>query len=108
VKTRVRRLAAAAALLSAAKLGVRFGVLAVREPGAAAQAAAPSDRAPPVRSAPPSSRSLVEALPPMKAAATGTTWSATPAKTQPPIEAQRGAPDIRGAQPLKPPPSNPG
>jgi hypothetical protein len=108
VKTRVRRLAAVAALSSAAMVGVRFGVQAVRAPGAAAQATAPSERAPPAMSAPPSRQALVEALPPVKTAATGTTWSATPARTQPPIEAQRGAPDIQGAQPLKPPPSNPG
>ncbi|EXI98642.1 hypothetical protein T210_0132495 [Burkholderia pseudomallei MSHR6137] len=74
--------------------------------------AAASDRA---RAAPPAltpapayappSRPLAKALPPMKVKPGGTSWNPDPATKPAPVEAQRGGPDIAGAQPLRPPPS---
>ncbi|VBG20537.1 Uncharacterised protein [Burkholderia pseudomallei] len=74
---------AAATLLGAAATGWR-----VRPP--AARDAAPS-------------RPLAKALPPMKVKPGGTSWNPDPATKPAPVEAQRGGPDIAGAQPLRPP-----
>lgn len=101
---------AAATLLGAAATGWRVRPPAARD---AAPAAAPaSDRA---RAAPPAltpapayappSRPLAKALPPMKVKPGGTSWNPDPATKPAPVEAQRGGPDIAGAQPLRPPPS---
>ncbi|QCU49646.1 hypothetical protein FFM54_07915 [Burkholderia pseudomallei] len=53
----------------------------------------------------PPSRPLAKALPPMKVKPGGTSWNPDPATKPAPVEAQRGGPDIAGAQPLRPPPS---
>ncbi|VBS94321.1 hypothetical protein [Burkholderia pseudomallei] len=87
---------AAATLLGAAAAGWR-----VRPP--AARDAAPAG-APAPAYAPPS-RPLAKALPPMKVKPGGTSWNPDPATKPAPVEAQRGGPDIAGAQPLRPPPS---
>ncbi len=70
---------------------------AVSGDGRAAPPPAPSPASPPA--AP-----LVKALPPVKVKQGGTSWSPDPAVAPAPVEAQRGAPDIPGAQPLRPPP----
>ncbi|AOJ08008.1 hypothetical protein WS71_00900 [Burkholderia mayonis] len=109
VSSRARWLAlAVAVLLGMAAAGWRDGLPANREPPPAA-APAPSalapDRArpaPPPPLAPPS-RPLVKALPPVEVKPGGTSWRPDPATTQAPVEAQRGAPGIPGAQPLRPP-----
>ncbi|QRM27145.1 hypothetical protein JQX71_31240 [Burkholderia pseudomallei] len=105
---------AAATLLGAAATGWRCGR---RRPGCGAgrragarPAASASDRA---RAAPPAltpapayappSRPLAKALPPMKVKPGGTSWNPDPATKPAPVEAQRGGPDIAGAQPLRPP-----
>ncbi|RKP46111.1 hypothetical protein [Trinickia fusca] len=80
-----------------------------REPVAATvRPAVLVDHAPPLSLPPPPlpSRPLGKALPPVKVKAGGTTWSPNPAVAPPSTEAQRGAPDIPGAQPLRPPPSS--
>ncbi|MDN7673423.1 hypothetical protein QZM22_13045 [Burkholderia oklahomensis] len=99
---------AAAVLLLGLAAGWRYRLLANRDPAAAVAAAPASvvpDRAQPVPPPPPapSSRPLVKALPPVKVKPGGTSWTPDPATTQAPVEAQRGAPDIPGAQPLRPP-----
>ncbi|WP_252203368.1 hypothetical protein [Burkholderia pseudomallei] len=106
---------AAATLLGAAATGWRVRPPAARDAApAAAPAPAPaapaSDRA---RAAPPAltpapayappSRPLAKALPPMKVKPGGTSWNPDPATKPAPVEAQRGGPDIAGAQPLRPP-----
>ncbi|AJX35741.1 hypothetical protein [Burkholderia oklahomensis] len=101
-------LAAAVLLLGLAAAGWRYGLLANRDRAAAvavAPAAVVPDRAQPVPPPPPAppSRPLVKALPPVKVKPGGTSWSPDPATTLAPVEAQRGAPDIPGAQPLHPP-----
>ncbi|KVE41116.1 hypothetical protein WS69_05855 [Burkholderia sp. BDU5] len=99
---------AAAMLLGMAAAGWRYGLLANREPMPAAAPAPTSlapghaQPAPPPPPAPPN-RPLVKALPPVKVKQGGTGWSADPATTRAPVEGQRGAPDIPGAQPLRPP-----
>lgn len=50
---------------------------------------------------PPMSPPAGKELPPVKKG--GTTWSPDPEQPPAPIEAQRGAPDIPGIQPLRPP-----
>ncbi|VCQ80546.1 hypothetical protein [Burkholderia pseudomallei] len=76
---------AAATLLGAAAAGWRARPPAARD---AAPAGAPA-----------------KALPPMKVKPGGTSWNPDPATKPAPVEAQRGGPDIAGAQPLRPPPS---
>lgn len=108
---------AAATLLGAAATGWRVRPPAARDAAPAgapapAPAAPASDRA---RAAPPAltpapayappSRPLAKALPPMKVKPGGTSWNPDPATKPAPVEAQRGGPDIAGAQPLRPPPS---
>ncbi|AJX26043.1 hypothetical protein [Burkholderia pseudomallei] len=108
---------AAATLLGAAAAGGRARPPTARDAAPAgapalAPAAPASDRA---RAAPPAltpapayappSRPLAKALPPMKVKPGGTSWNPDPATKPAPVEAQRGGPDIAGAQPLRPPPS---
>ncbi|VCF62741.1 Uncharacterised protein [Burkholderia pseudomallei] len=87
---------AAATLLGAAAAGGRARPPTARD---AAPAGAPA-LAP---AAPASDRA--RAAPPMKVKPGGTSWNPDPATKPAPVEAQRGGPDIAGAQPLRPPPS---
>ncbi|AIP18503.1 hypothetical protein BFR06_19015 [Burkholderia pseudomallei] len=114
---RMRWIALAAATLLGAAAGWRARPPTARDAAPAgapalAPAAPASDRA---RAAPPAltpapayappSRPLAKALPPMKVKPGGTSWNPDPATKPAPVEAQRGGPDIAGAQPLRPPPS---
>ncbi|AGK49628.1 hypothetical protein BTI_4649 [Burkholderia thailandensis MSMB121] len=114
--SRTRRIVfVSGALLGVAAAGWRAGLLSNRHPPPAATpapvpapAAPAADRArtaPPTPAPAPPSRPLVKALPPMKVKPGGTSWNPEPAAKPPPVEAQRGGPDIAGAQPLRPPPS---
>jgi hypothetical protein len=58
--------------------------------------------APPPKLPPPLNPPAGKELPPVKKG--GTSWKPDPAAPPAPVEAQRGAPDIPGAQPLHPPP----
>ncbi|VCK22164.1 Uncharacterised protein [Burkholderia pseudomallei] len=63
------------------------------------------------RARPPTARDAAPAGAPalapaaMKVKPGGTSWNPDPATKPAPVEAQRGGPDIAGAQPLRPPPS---
>ncbi|CAJ2947334.1 Uncharacterised protein [Burkholderia pseudomallei] len=91
---------AAATLLGAAAAGWRARPPTARD---AAPAGAPALTPAPAYAPP--SRPLAKALPPMKVKPGGTSWNPDPATKPAPVEAQRGGPDIAGAQPLRPPPS---
>ncbi|AVR29017.1 hypothetical protein C7S16_5906 [Burkholderia thailandensis] len=98
-----------AALLGVAVAGWRDELPPNRRPppvAARSPAAPAADRATTAALAPaPPSRPLVKALPPVKVKPGGTSWNPDPAAKPAPIEAQRGGPDIAGAQPLRPPAS---
>ncbi|QCP54389.1 hypothetical protein FAZ95_36230 [Trinickia violacea] len=104
---RARWLAVPVVGLLGVALGVYYGLQSKqdRAPAPVTPAFHP-DREQRVPSRPPLGRPLVHALPPIKVTRGGTTWSPNPGASQPSIESQRGAPDIPGAQPLRPPPSD--
>ncbi|WP_082709719.1 hypothetical protein [Burkholderia sp. TSV86] len=113
VKLRARWLVLIAAmLLGLAAAGWRYG-LQMKPPPASAPAAElpaslpePMPAIPPPAPAPRSNPPLVKALPHIKVKPGGSSWNPDPAIAPAPVEAQRGAPDVPGAQPLRPPPAS--